>query len=72
MFNTKYVFSVFNTKYRNKEKKFVPTPKLNRIQNGLKTCYLRLKYGFSVFNTKYGNTKKKFELIPKLNRVKTD
>ena len=58
MFNTKYGFSVFNIKYGNTEKKFVPKPKLNRGKNGLKTCYLRMKYGFSVFNTKYKNTEK--------------
>ena len=70
---------MFNTKYGNTEKKFVPIPKLNRVKNGLKTCYLRIKYGFSVFNTKYGfsvfntkygNTEKKFVPTPKLNRVK--
>ena len=42
------------TKYGNTEIKLVPTPKLDRVKNGLKTCYLRIKYGFSVFNTKYG------------------
>ena len=54
MFNTKYGSSVFNTKFKNTEKKFVPIPKLNRVKNGLKKCYLRIKYGFSEFNTKYG------------------
>ena len=56
----------------------VPTPKLNRIKNGLSVLFAKkygfyvfnTKYGFSVFNTKYGNTEKKFVPTPKLNRVK--
>ena len=76
MLNTAFPCLILKTEIR---KKILPTPKLNRAKNGLKTCYLRIKYGFSVFNTKYGfsvfntkygNTEKKFAPIPKLNRVK--